>query len=147
MIDVRFPTALQILLTLALAESEGMERVSSSQLAKGLDANPSFVRKLLVPLAEAGFIDSTFGRDGGVRLGRRPNEIALDEIYQAVLGPKNLWEPRTVPHRCLVSSNIERYFARLTDEANDAVQRTLREKTLAGVLNDLRKMDAASKGN
>ena len=140
MIDVRFPTALQILLTLALATEEGYERLSSSHLAKGLDAHPTFVRKLLQPLADAGLVDSSFGRDGGVRLTRSPERITLGEVYRAVMGDKPLWEPRSVHHRCLVSSNIENYFVGLAAEADAAVRDSLKDKTLADSLSALRAM-------
>jgi Rrf2 family transcriptional regulator, repressor of oqxAB len=142
MIDVRFPTALHLILSLALAHAEGVTQLSSAQLAGGLGANPSLVRKLLVPLANAGLVHTTYGRDGGVRLGRSPNSITLREIYSSVLGEKSLWVPRAVPHRCLVSSNVERYFVGLAAKADNAVLKTLEHKTLADSLAELRKLDA-----
>ena len=142
MIDIRFPTALHLMLSLALAHAEGVEQLSSSELANGLGANPSQVRKLLVPLANAGLVHATYGRDGGIRLGRSANSITLREIYSAVIGEKSLWAPRSVPHRCLVSSNVERYFVGLAAKADDAVLKTLEHKTLADSLAELRKLDA-----
>jgi Rrf2 family transcriptional repressor of oqxAB len=143
MIDVRFPTALQLMLNLALAHAEGVAQLSSTQLAGALGTNPSLVRKLLRPLANAGLVRSSFGRDGGIRLGRPPAAISLREIYSAVLGEKSLWTPRAVPHQCLVSSNVERYFVDLAAKADDAVLRTLEHKTLADSLSELRILDAA----
>ncbi len=143
MIDVRFPTALQLMLNLALAHAEGVPQLSSTQLANALGTNPSLVRKLLNPLASAGLVRSSFGRDGGIRLSRPADTISLREVYSAVLGEKSLWEPRTVPHQCLVSSNIERYFVDLAAKADDAVLRTLEHKTLADSLSELRALDAA----
>jgi Rrf2 family transcriptional repressor of oqxAB len=58
MIDVRFPTTLQIMLSLALARAEGIPRLSSSELAVGVASNPTFVRKLLTPLIKRGLIVS-----------------------------------------------------------------------------------------
>jgi Rrf2 family transcriptional repressor of oqxAB len=142
MIDVRFPTALHLMLSLALAHAEGVAQLSSSQLANGLGANPSLVRKLLVPLANSGLVHATYGRDGGIRLGRSANSIRLREIYRAVIGEKCIWAPRAVPHRCLVSSNVERYFVGLAAKANDAVLKTLEHKTLANSLAELRILDA-----
>lgn len=49
MLDYRFPTALQMVLSVAMAEQSG-ERSTSAILAYGLEANPSFIRKLMVPL-------------------------------------------------------------------------------------------------
>ena len=142
MIDIRFPTALHLMLSLALAHTEGVEQLSSAELANGLGANPSLVRKLLVPLASAGLVHATYGRDGGIRLGRSANSITLREIYSAVIGEKSLWAPRSVPHRCLVSSNVERYFVGLATNADNAVLKTLEHKTLADSLAELRKLDA-----
>ena len=142
MIDIRFPTALHLMLSLALAHTEGVEQLSSSELANGLGANPSLVRKLLVPLASAGLVHATYGCDGGIRLGRSAKSITLREIYSAVIGEKSLWAPRSVPHRCLVSSNVERYFVGLATNADNAVLKTLEHKTLADSLAELRKLDA-----
>jgi Rrf2 family transcriptional repressor of oqxAB len=143
MIDVRFPTALQLMLNLALAHAEGVAQLSSTQLADALGTNPSLVRKLLSPLANAGLVRSSFGRDGGIRLGRPADAITLREIYITALGEKSLWAPRAVPHQCLVSSNVERYFVNLAAVADDAVLRTLEHKTLADTLSELRILDAA----
>jgi Rrf2 family transcriptional repressor of oqxAB len=143
MIDVRFPTALQLMLNLALAHAEGVAQLSSTQLAGSLGTNPSLVRKLLSPLAGAGLVRSSFGRDGGIRLSRPAEAITLREVYCAVLGEKSLWTPRAVPHQCVVSSNIERYFVDLAAKADDAVLRTLEHKTLADSLSELRRLDAA----
>jgi Rrf2 family transcriptional regulator, repressor of oqxAB len=144
MIDIRFPTALHLMLSLALAHAEGVAQLSSAQLANGLGANPSLVRKLLVPLANAGLVHATYGRDGGIRLGRSAKSITLREIYSAVIGEKSLWAPRAVPHQCLVSSNVERYFVGLAAKADNAVLKTLEHKTLAGSLADLRILNGSA---
>ncbi len=73
MLDYRFPTALQMVLSVAMAEQLG-ERSTSAILAYGLEANPSFIRKLMVPLTRDGIIVSTLGRNGSIHLGRPPEE-------------------------------------------------------------------------
>ena len=143
MIDVRFPTALQIMLSLAFARAEGEERLSSAQLAEGIDSNPTFVRRLLVPLIQAGLVRSTMGRDGGVRLSGDAATITLGEIYKAIMGDKRLWMGRNdIPHRCLVSCNVERFFGSLADQVDESVSRLLGERTLADALLELRALDA-----
>jgi Rrf2 family transcriptional repressor of oqxAB len=143
MIDVRFPTALQMMLSLALAQAEGVERLSSAQLAEGVDSNPTFVRRLLVPLIQAGLVRSTMGRDGGVSLSVDAAAITLGEIYEATMGDKKLWTGRSdIPHRCLVSRNVERFFGNLADEVDESVLRLLGERTLADALLELRSLDA-----
>ena len=144
MIDVRFPTALQMMLSLALAQAEGVERLSSAELAEGVDSNPTFVRRLLVPLMQAGLVRSTMGRDGGVSLGVDATAITLGEIYKATLGDKRLWTGRSdIPHRCVVTRNVERFFGNLTDEVDESVLHSLSRRTLADALLELRTLDAA----
>lgn len=143
MIDVRFPTALQMMLSLAFAHAEGVERLSSAQLADGINSNPTFVRRLLVPLTKAGLVRSTMGRDGGVSLSVDAATITLGEIYKAVTGGKRLWTGRgDIPHRCLVTYNIESFFENLADEVEESVSRLLGRRTLAGALLELRTLDA-----
>jgi Rrf2 family transcriptional repressor of oqxAB len=143
MIDVRFPTALQMMLSLALARAEGVERLSSAQLAEGVDSNPTFVRRLLMPLIQAGLVRSAMGRDGGVSLSVDAAAITLSEIYKATMGDKRLWTGRgDIPHRCLVSCNIERFFGSLADEVDESVVRLLGGRTLADALQELRTLDA-----
>ena len=144
MIDVRFPTALQMMLSLALAQAEGTERLSSAELAEGVDSNPTFVRRLLVPLIQAGLVRSTMGRDGGVSLNVDAAAITLGEIYKATLGDKRLWTGRSdIPHRCVVTRNVERFFGNLTDEVDESVLHSLSRRTLADALLELRTLDAA----
>jgi len=141
--DLRFPTALQMMLSLALAQTEGVELLSSAELAEGVGSNPTFVRRLLVPLIQAGLVRSAMGRDGGVSLSADAGRITLGEIYKAMMGDKKLWTGRSdIPHRCLVSSNVERYFGNLSDEVDASVLRLLGTRTLADVLLELRTLDA-----
>jgi len=144
MIDVRFPTALQMMLSLALAQAEGDERLSSARLAEGVGSNPAVVRRLLAPLMQAGLVRSTMGRDGGVSLSVDAAAITLAEIYKATLGDKRLWTGRSgMPHQCLVSCNVEQFFGNLADEVDESVVRLLGERTLADTLLELRTLDAA----
>ena len=120
MLDYRFPTALQMVLSVAMAEQLG-ERSTSAILAYGLEANPSFIRKLMVPLARDGIIVSTLGRNGSIHLGRPAEEITLRDIYLSVTEDKKLWASRPdVPARCVVSANACWYFKSIADEAEQA---------------------------
>lgn len=140
MIDVRFPTALQMMLSLALAHAEDVPRLSSSKLAEGVNSNPTFVRKLLAPLLKEGLIASAAGRDGGLSLGRPAEAITLEAIYGACAGTAPLWPSREdIKHRCLVSCNFDGFFSNLAATADRAVREELANQTLAGALNDLRR--------
>ncbi len=138
MIDIRFPTALQMMLTLANAEQEGGGLMTSAQLANGLGSTSSLVRKLLVPLGRDKLVRSTLGKTGGVRLARGAHDITLREIYTSVTEDKRLWVARPdVPHLCDVSSHVEDFFQTLAGEAQEAVLSMLGQRTLEGSLSEL----------
>ena len=143
MLDYRFPTALQMVLSVAMAEQSG-ERSTSAILAYGLEANPSFIRKLMVPLARDGIIVSTLGRNGSIHLGRPAEEITLRDIYVSVIEDKKLWASRPdIPARCVVSANACWYFKSVADEAEQASLEVLARHTVASALEEVKKADTS----
>jgi Rrf2 family transcriptional repressor of oqxAB len=146
LIDVRFPTTLQIMLSLALADRNSVSQLSSAELAKSLGANPSFVRKLLVPLVQNKLLSSQMGKAGGARLARPAADITLRDIYRAVVADTKIWAPRTgIPHRCLVSSNVQGYFEELIDDAQEAILSMLGQRTLLQALSELEIRESAKR--
>src|ERR1700722_5859782 len=144
MLDVRFSRSLKAMLLLGHADEESSPVLSSAQLARSLDTNPSLVRKLMVPLVQDGLVTSIKGRSGGVRLGRPADQITLEEIYRSSIGDKPLWAPRPEgPRECLVTNHSAEYFVRLTDETEAAVLGMLAGRTLADSLDELRAIDRA----
>src|ERR1700733_15984550 len=105
MIDLRFSTALQMLLSVALADRDGF-RCTSRTLAEGLGTNASFIRKLLIPLTREGMIVTASGKGGGLHLGRAADQITLRDLYLAVTENKKILVAREdVAARCRVSAN------------------------------------------
>ncbi|ALE73315.1 MULTISPECIES: Rrf2 family transcriptional regulator [unclassified Pseudonocardia] len=142
MLDIRFSSALQAMLYLAIAAERDEPTTSSAQLAEALGTNPSLVRKLLVPLGAGGLIVSTKGRTGGTRLSRPAERITLAEIYRCAVGEKPLWACRPESeHVCLDTGNAARYFAELTAETERAVLESLEHRTLAGAVAEMRRLD------
>ncbi|HBW2907786.1 TPA: Rrf2 family transcriptional regulator [Klebsiella pneumoniae] len=140
MLDYRFPTALQMVLSVAMAEQMG-ERSTSAILAYGLEANPSFIRKLMVP---HGIIVSTLGRNGSIHLGRPADKITLRDIYLSVIEDKKLWASRPdVPARCVVSANACWYFKSVADEAEQASLNVLARHTVASALEAVKNADTS----
>lgn len=144
MLDYRFPTALQMVLSVAMAEQMG-ERSTSAILAYGLEANPSFIRKLMVPLTrDGGIIVSTLGRNGSIHLGRPADKITLRDIYLSVIEDKKLWASRPdVPARCVVSANACWYFKSVADEAEQASLNVLARHTVASALEAVKNADTS----
>lgn len=135
MADLRFSTAMQALLLLANAARKGAPRVSSTQLADCLRTNPSFIRALLTPLFQAGLIESTRGRNGGVQLAKDADQITLWDVHQASGCNKPIWDSRPDD----LGNNpdairVQHYFDQLNSEASAAVAAVLAGQTLAQVL-------------
>lgn len=141
MIDTRFSTAMQIVISVAVNEDADV-RTTSQSLAKGLDTNPSFVRKLLLPLSDSGILVASAGGKGGIRLARPRNEILLSEIYSSVTGDKKLWATRhEIPHEGLVGQNIGELSEYLCDRAEQAVVDMLGSVTIENSIAELRRLD------
>jgi Rrf2 family transcriptional regulator, repressor of oqxAB len=143
MIDLRFPTALQIVLGIQIAEEDGV-RCTSQKLADSLGVNASFVRKLLVPLSRDGIVATSQGKGGGVRLARKPETITLRDIYLTVTAEKKLWVARSdVPCQCVASANIVQFFECLAGEAEGLVLQMLADRTVADSVAEIRKLEIA----
>jgi Rrf2 family transcriptional repressor of oqxAB len=146
MIDVRFPTALQMVLSLAVAERKG-ERCTSAALASGIGANAVLVRKLAVPLAAEGIVISLMGKNGGLKLGRRPEAITLKDIYQSVTDEKSLFAGRSdVPSVCVVSRNITSFFREVSSSVDEAMLDRLAAVTVADSLERIEALDEQRPG-
>ena len=134
------------MLSLALAEQQSVSHLSSTQLAQSLGANPSFVRKLLVPLVQNKLLSSQMGKTGGIRLALPAADITLRDIYRSVVADTKIWAPRTgIPHRCLVSSNVQGYFEELIDDAQEAILAMLGQRTLLQALSELEIRESAKR--
>ena len=80
------------------SEKEG-EIVLSNTIAKEMSIPKNFLSKIMHRLVQAGFVQSTRGRNGGFVLARKPSEIfirdvidlfaKLDDYKQCFLGLKN----------------------------------------------------------
>jgi Rrf2 family nitric oxide-sensitive transcriptional repressor len=61
--------------------------MTASELAGKLNASQAFISKIAQQLVHAGLIVSVRGKRGGLKLARRPEEIRVGDIFQAVDGP------------------------------------------------------------
>jgi len=142
MIDLRFSTALQMVLGVALADKDDF-RCTSRTLAEGLGTNASFVRKLLIPLTREGMIVVAIGKGGGLHLGRAAEQITLRDLYLAVMEDKRLLVGREdVAPRRRISANISAFFAEVATDAETAMLDALGRRNIADSLAELLRLDA-----
>lgn len=77
-------TAIRALIYLVL-NAEG-QPVSQRQIAREIDASPTYLAKTLHLLVKAGILQSQHGAHGGVVLAQRPAQITLRDIVEACQG-------------------------------------------------------------
>lgn len=129
--STRFPAAVHIM-TMLTAQPD--EYISSEIIARSLDTNRVVVRRLLGRLATAGLVSSQAGALGGAKLERKPAQITLLEIYQAV-EPDSLFRlHRPHPH-CPVAACVSEDLQQVLADAEQTLHRKLAATTLASVAN------------
>lgn len=79
-LDSHFDTTLKIMINLAVKIDEEQ---NSESLAKSLNTNAAFIRKIMSKLSKAGLIETRRGKSGGVSLLKNPKNISLKDIYLA----------------------------------------------------------------
>lgn len=70
-----------------LARHYNREPVSIGQLSAEHKIPEPFLEKIMQELREHGLVEATHGRGGGYLLKKRPSQISLREIVQALDGP------------------------------------------------------------
>ena len=134
----RLTTAIHALCWLELAARRGYPSLTSERVAASLASNPALVRKALGPLREAGLVTADRGPGGGWSLARPANRIRLDQVYDA-LGddPAYALHPHEPNQDCPVGFGIRPVLGELYADAEAAVRRTLRRRTVADLLDEL----------
>jgi Rrf2 family transcriptional repressor of oqxAB len=107
------------MLTLAAAY-ESKERLTSATLAGGVKVHPALVRRLLIPLAAAGLVETFKGKVGGARLGRSPKQINLREIFEAAVDSELVCGPKRFNGACKVGSCMNKVFAGVVEGMESA---------------------------
>lgn len=133
---MRFSSSLQIMLSLGFKARSGDESlVTSTELADSLGTNPALVRKLLLPLAHAGLIETFKGKTGGAKIAKAPKDISLRQIYEAAVIDKEIACTRdTTSAKCPVGSCMEKLFGTISNGMESALLSHLDSKTLHQVM-------------
>jgi Rrf2 family protein len=83
-----------------LARMEGDEKASTSAIAEKQKIPPSFLAKIVSQLSLAGLIQTSRGARGGVSLAKRPEEISVLDVIEAIDGPVMLNDCAGSPDNC-----------------------------------------------
>jgi Rrf2 family protein len=130
--NVQFSVAAHVMAALAANEGEGLR---SSTLAGSVNADPSFVRRVVSKLAKAGLVITTRGANGACRLARPPAAITLLDIYRASEAPSAFaLHAYPVSEGCRISRNFKGCMGNVLREAQNGLEQGLARQTLADVL-------------
>jgi Rrf2 family protein len=80
----RLTIAVHALAWLALAQRRGRQQLTSDQVAASVNTNPVIIRRSLGELRRAGLVSVRRGAGPGWTLARRPEDITLLDVYEAV---------------------------------------------------------------
>jgi len=129
--NVQFSVASHIMASLAARPEQP---VRSSDLASSVNADPSFVRRVISKLAKAGLVNTTRGKTGACMLSRPPSQITLLDIYNASEAPKAfVVHQYAVTECCHVSRNIKGCLEAVLQRAQASFEQSLAEQTLADI--------------
>ncbi len=135
-VNTQFSIAVHILA--GLGYCQGGER-TSAQLAASVNTSPSFIRRTLAKLSKAGLVHTTTGKTGACRLAKSPAQISLRDVYEAVDAPKAFAIHAYADQKtCPVSCHIKTALERAQTKTQKAMESTLKEISLAEVLNDMK---------
>jgi Rrf2 family protein len=128
--------AVHVLAVLAYKEGEA---ISSARLAASVNTNPVVIRRLLLLLQTAGFIETRKGAGSGSRLSRAPAKITLADIYRAVETEEPFATHSKRPNQaCPVGHCIQAALEKVFASAEAALQEELAKTNLAKILKSVR---------
>jgi Rrf2 family protein len=93
--------ALRAILYLARHELTNHEPATTREIAEEKLIPPSFLAKIISQLQISGLIHTSRGAKGGVSLARKPEEISLLDVVEAIDGPISLNQCTKDPSNCL----------------------------------------------
>ncbi len=135
MVNQQFTFAVHIMTALGFSE----EVMDSQTLAESVNTNPVVVRRLLLALRRAQLVETYTGKNGGARLLKKPAQISLLQIYDAVQPrPLIAISERKASRRCRVSCQMKQIMSGVASGAEEAVRRHLRAITLQSLLRKVR---------
>jgi Rrf2 family protein len=111
--------------------------LKSDAISERLEVSPSYLKKLMRLLVQAGLVDSIPGAKGGFKLAKRPEEITLYDVFLAVEGRGTLYQGRGVLPTVLACEQehvADCVLHRVMKKAEHAWAQVLAEETLASFL-------------
>lgn len=132
----RFATAIHVAGMLSFAEQMPL---TSEAIAQSCNTNPVVIRRIIGLLTRRRLVTVKMGTGGGARLTKKPEEITLAEIYEA-LEENSIFE---VPQfdesfHCEVGKIVRPVLADVLQEAEQGMREKLKQISLSDVINKVK---------
>jgi Rrf2 family protein len=127
----RYTIALHILTWLAFW-SEKDEFFPSDRIANSVGTSPVFLRRILGQLAKAGLVLVQHGGTGaGWKLARRPEEISLLDVYEAIVQTPLFELHHSQPNPgCMIGQGIQPALQRVYEDSEETLKRRLVQESI-----------------
>ena len=133
----RLTIAVHALAWLALAQQHGRDRLTSDQVAASVNTNPVIIRRSLGDLRRAGLVRVRRGTQAGWSLARRPEDITVLAVYDAVAQVPLFAMHHAEPNlNCPVGRGIQPALHSLYRGAEQAMREELAGTSIADVLRE-----------
>ena len=136
--NLRFATAVHILVLLAHEKADAPERAACSRhMGASIGANAVVVRRIMGALTDAGLVRTKAGPQGGAWLARPPSKIRVNEIYEAVEESAAIGFRKKGNSTCPIGRAAPGVIGGLLSKMDGAARSALSRVTLAQVLKDV----------
>ncbi|QAR33996.1 Rrf2 family transcriptional regulator [Geovibrio thiophilus] len=133
--NIQFSIAVHIMTGLGFHAGEF---VCSCDLARSVNACPSFVRRIISKLSKAGLVRTTRGKNGSCALAKEPESVTLLDIYKAVEAPKAFAvHAYPVQEACAVSCNMKPALEKILDNAQKSFEDNLKQTRLSELVSQV----------
>lgn len=133
----RLTVAIHILAYMVAAARKRPDPVTSDQIAHSVATNPVVVRRLLGLLRRGGMVRSHRGAHAGWTLARRPETIALLDVWRAVEeGPLFGLHASPPNPKCPIARGVQPALKKVYGDLEDGVRRRLAKTTIARIYAD-----------
>ncbi len=137
MTNLRFATAVHILVLLAHEKADAPERAACSRhMGDSIGANAVVVRRIMGALADAGLVKTRAGAQGGAWLAKPAARIRMSEVYDAVEEAPSPGLREKCRSACPVGRATPDVIGSMLTRMDDAARSALSTVTLAKVLKD-----------
>lgn len=121
----KFPIAVHALLI--MVRFDGTDKATSAQIAQSTGANAVIIRNIFGELKQAGLVEATAGKNGGVCLAQPAKDISLWDVYTAVETDNvdEIFKFHESSGQCLVGKNVYQLMTPHMNDALDAMKKEL----------------------